>query len=89
MSLPLIALVHNYVQQVLFSSIVRGEENGIDCNQVDKLSDRGKRVRGRGKIEDRTRGKKMLVIGRRRGGGGGYWYTYFTKEWQSTLKEED
>uniref|UniRef100_A0A8C0KRQ9 UBA domain-containing protein n=1 Tax=Canis lupus dingo TaxID=286419 RepID=A0A8C0KRQ9_CANLU len=25
----------------------RGEENGIDCNQVDKLSDRGKRVRGR------------------------------------------
>ncbi|XP_063644746.1 ubiquitin-associated protein 2 isoform X16 [Pan troglodytes] len=26
----------------------RGEENGIDCNQVDKPSDRGKRARGRG-----------------------------------------
>ncbi|XP_063570237.1 ubiquitin-associated protein 2 isoform X19 [Pongo abelii] len=25
----------------------RGEENGIDCNQVDKPSDRGKRARGR------------------------------------------
>ncbi|XP_063465115.1 ubiquitin-associated protein 2 isoform X9 [Symphalangus syndactylus] len=25
----------------------RGEENGIDCNQVDKSSDRGKRARGR------------------------------------------
>uniref|UniRef100_A0A8C9DXH8 Ubiquitin associated protein 2 n=1 Tax=Phocoena sinus TaxID=42100 RepID=A0A8C9DXH8_PHOSS len=26
----------------------RGEENGIDCNQGDKPSDRGKRARGRG-----------------------------------------
>ncbi|XP_036289438.1 ubiquitin-associated protein 2 isoform X9 [Pipistrellus kuhlii] len=26
----------------------RGEENGIDCNQGDKPSDRGKRTRGRG-----------------------------------------
>ncbi|XP_058421960.1 ubiquitin-associated protein 2 isoform X3 [Diceros bicornis minor] len=26
----------------------RGEENGIDCNQGDKTSDRGKRARGRG-----------------------------------------
>uniref|UniRef100_A0A452RYM1 Ubiquitin associated protein 2 n=1 Tax=Ursus americanus TaxID=9643 RepID=A0A452RYM1_URSAM len=42
----------------------RGEENGIDCNQGDKPSDRGKRARGRG-----------------------YWYTYFTKTWQCTLRE--
>uniref|UniRef100_A0A8I3S5P2 Ubiquitin associated protein 2 n=2 Tax=Canis lupus TaxID=9612 RepID=A0A8I3S5P2_CANLF len=34
----------------------RGEENGIDCNQVDKLSDRGKRVRGRGFGRGRGRG---------------------------------
>ena len=48
---------------MLFSSLVRGEENGIDCNQGDKPSDRGKRARGRGK---RIRRKEMLVIGRRR-----------------------
>ncbi|KAK2119901.1 Ubiquitin-associated protein 2 [Saguinus oedipus] len=28
----------------------RGEENGIDSNQVDKPSDRGKRARGRGSV---------------------------------------
>ncbi|XP_063570233.1 ubiquitin-associated protein 2 isoform X15 [Pongo abelii] len=34
----------------------RGEENGIDCNQVDKPSDRGKRARGRGFGRSRGRG---------------------------------
>ncbi|XP_073873407.1 ubiquitin-associated protein 2 isoform X6 [Macaca fascicularis] len=34
----------------------RGEENGIDCNQVDKPSDRGKRARGRGFGRGRGRG---------------------------------
>ncbi|XP_063465116.1 ubiquitin-associated protein 2 isoform X10 [Symphalangus syndactylus] len=34
----------------------RGEENGIDCNQVDKSSDRGKRARGRGFGRGRGRG---------------------------------
>ena len=48
---------------LLFSTLVRGEENGIDCNQGDKPSDRGKRTRGRGK---RMRRKEVLVMGRRR-----------------------
>ncbi|XP_028349861.1 ubiquitin-associated protein 2 isoform X4 [Physeter macrocephalus] len=34
----------------------RGEENGIDCNQGDKPSDRGKRARGRGFGRGRGRG---------------------------------
>nr|XP_054365232.1 ubiquitin-associated protein 2 isoform X4 [Mirounga angustirostris] len=34
----------------------RGEENGIDCNQGDKASDRGKRARGRGFGRGRGRG---------------------------------
>uniref|UniRef100_A0A452FTL4 Ubiquitin associated protein 2 n=1 Tax=Capra hircus TaxID=9925 RepID=A0A452FTL4_CAPHI len=34
----------------------RGEENGIDCNQGDKPSDRGKRTRGRGFGRGRGRG---------------------------------
>ncbi|XP_062937973.1 ubiquitin-associated protein 2 isoform X4 [Cynocephalus volans] len=34
----------------------RGEENGIDCNQGDKPSDRGKRARGRGFGHGRGRG---------------------------------
>lgn len=34
----------------------RGEENGIDCNQGDKPSDRSKRVRGRGFGRGRGRG---------------------------------
>ncbi|XP_058421962.1 ubiquitin-associated protein 2 isoform X4 [Diceros bicornis minor] len=34
----------------------RGEENGIDCNQGDKTSDRGKRARGRGFGRGRGRG---------------------------------
>ncbi|KAM6170192.1 ubiquitin-associated protein 2 isoform 2-T2 [Rhynchocyon petersi] len=34
----------------------RGEENGIDCNQGDKSSDRGKRTRGRGFGRGRGRG---------------------------------
>ncbi|KAM7092904.1 ubiquitin-associated protein 2 isoform 2-T3 [Molossus nigricans] len=34
----------------------RGEENGIDCNQGDKISDRGKRTRGRGFGRGRGRG---------------------------------
>lgn len=34
----------------------RGEENGIDCNQGDKPSDRSKRVRGRGLGRGRGRG---------------------------------
>nr|XP_012417610.1 PREDICTED: ubiquitin-associated protein 2 isoform X3 [Odobenus rosmarus divergens] len=34
----------------------RGEENGIDCNQRDKPSDRGKRARGRGFGRGRGRG---------------------------------
>lgn len=48
---------------LLFFTLVRGEENGIDCNQGDKPSDRGKRARGRGKRMSR---KETLVIGRRR-----------------------
>jgi hypothetical protein len=31
-----------------FSSLVKGEENGIDCSQGDKPAERGKRARGRG-----------------------------------------
>ncbi|XP_014641480.1 PREDICTED: ubiquitin-associated protein 2 [Ceratotherium simum simum] len=34
----------------------RGEENGIDCNQGDKTSDRGKRARSRGFGRGRGRG---------------------------------
>ncbi|XP_040819148.1 ubiquitin-associated protein 2-like isoform X1 [Ochotona curzoniae] len=34
----------------------RGEENGIDCSQGDKSSDRGKRARGRGFGRGRGRG---------------------------------
>lgn len=34
---------------LLFSSVVKGEENGFDYNQGDKPSERGKRARGRGK----------------------------------------
>ncbi|XP_008840688.1 ubiquitin-associated protein 2 isoform X2 [Nannospalax galili] len=34
----------------------KGEENGIDCNQGDKPSDRGKRARGRGFGRGRGRG---------------------------------
>ncbi|KAM9207407.1 ubiquitin-associated protein 2 isoform 2-T3 [Dugong dugon] len=34
----------------------RGEENGIDCNQGDKSSDRGKRAHGRGFGRGRGRG---------------------------------
>ncbi|KAG8505890.1 Ubiquitin-associated protein 2 [Galemys pyrenaicus] len=34
----------------------RSEENGIDCNQGDKPSDRGKRARGRGFARGRGRG---------------------------------
>ncbi|XP_054438888.1 ubiquitin-associated protein 2 [Pteronotus mesoamericanus] len=34
----------------------RGEENGIDCSQGDKTSDRGKRARGRGYGRGRGRG---------------------------------
>ena len=48
---------------MFFFTLVRGEENGIDCNQGDKPSDRGKRARGRGK---RMRRKEILVMGRRR-----------------------
>lgn len=48
---------------LFFFTLVRGEENGIDCNQGDKPSDRGKRARGRGK---RMRRKEILVMGRRR-----------------------
>ncbi|XP_064435067.1 ubiquitin-associated protein 2 isoform X13 [Mirounga angustirostris] len=50
------SLMYNYVQEVLFSPVVRGEENGIDCNQGDKASDRGKRARGRGFGRGRGRG---------------------------------
>ncbi|XP_057580131.1 ubiquitin-associated protein 2 [Hippopotamus amphibius kiboko] len=38
------------------SASFRGEENGIDCNQGDKPSDRGKRARGRGFGRGRGRG---------------------------------
>ncbi|MXQ93537.1 hypothetical protein E5288_WYG001838 [Bos mutus] len=41
---------------LLFFTLVRGEENGIDCNQGDKPSDRGKRARGRGFGRGRGRG---------------------------------
>ncbi|XP_055972975.1 ubiquitin-associated protein 2 isoform X1 [Sorex fumeus] len=41
----------------------RGEENGIDCSQGDKPSDRGKRARGRGFGRGRGRGGRFSTQG--------------------------
>lgn len=39
----------NFLLSCLFST-VRAEENGVDNNQGDRPSDRGKRGRGRGEM---------------------------------------
>ncbi|XP_054973286.1 ubiquitin-associated protein 2 isoform X11 [Pan paniscus] len=68
----------------------RGEENGIDCNQVDKPSDRGKRARGR-ELASKTHNIAQDLSNKSSYGLKGAWKNsveeWTTEDWTEDLSE--